>query len=149
MSKNTFEGFLMHEHVTKYNVKIQASSDKSFGLVFAVVFLFIALYPLVNGGVVRMWSLTFSGSFCVFALFYPKVLAPANRLWMKFGLLLHSVVSPIALAILFFLVIMPIGLLTRAFGLDPLRLRIDPALESYWIKRNPSEPKPSSLRNQF
>jgi len=90
-----------------------------------------------------------SGLFLLLAVLVPRVLAPANRLWTKFGLLLHHIVSPLALGVLFFLVVTPTGLLMRLFGKDPLRLRFDPAADSYWIKRDPPGPAADSLKNQF
>ncbi len=83
------------------------------------------------------------------AVFYPKLLAPLNHLWFKFGLLLHKIVNPVVLAIMFFLVITPIGLLMRALGKDPLRLRLDKAATSYWIDRTPPGPSPDTLGDQF
>jgi len=139
----------MHEHTPRHASPIQSSSDRSFGLVFAAVFLIIALYPLLHAQGARVWAIAVSGVFLLLALLLPHVLAPANRLWTKFGLLLHHIVSPIALGILFFLVVTPTGLLMRLFGKDPLRLRFDPAADSYWIKRDPPGPAADSLKNQF
>lgn len=139
----------MHEHTPRHPSQIQSSSDRSFGFVFAAVFLIIALYPLLNAQGVRIWAIAVSGVFLLLAMFLPKVLAPANRLWTKFGLLLHNIVSPIALGILFFLVVTPTGLLLRFFKKDPLRLRFDSAADSYWIKRDPPGPAADSLNNQF
>lgn len=139
----------MHEHTQKHSVTVQGSSDRSFGLVFAVAFLTLGLYPLVGGGAIRIWSLATGAAFFVLALAVPKVLAVPNRLWMKFGLLLQHIVSPIALGALFFLAFMPIGILMRLFGKDSLRLRFDPTANSYWIKRDPPGPDPQSLNNQF
>lgn len=139
----------MHEHSPRHASPIQSSSDRSFGFVFAVVFLIIALYPLLHAQGVRIWAIAVSGVFLLLAMLLPHVLAPANRLWTKFGLLLHNIVSPIALGILFFLVVTPTGLLMRLFGKDPLRLRFDAAADSYWIKRDPPGPTADSLNNQF
>lgn len=139
----------MHEHTPRHNAPVQGSSDRAFGFVFTVVFLIIACYPLLTGQGVRLWSLAVAGIFLLLALVVPGVLAPANRLWMKFGMLLHAIVSPIALGILFYLVVTPTGLLMRLLGKDPLRLRFDPAADSYWIKRDPPGPAPDSLNNQF
>jgi len=139
----------MHEHTPRHAPQVQGSSDRSFGFVFAVVFLIIALYPLLNSNGIRIWAMTVSGAFLLLAVLVPHVLTPANRLWTKFGLLLHNIVSPIALGILFFLVVTPTGLLMRLFGKDPLRLRCDPAADSYWIKRDPPGPAADSLNNQF
>ena len=139
----------MHEHTPRHTAQIQSSSDRSFGFVFALVFLIIALYPLLNFQGIRIWAMAVSGIFLLLAALVPRILAPANRLWTKFGLLLHNIVSPLALGILFFLVVTPTGLLMRLFGKDPLRLRFDPAADSYWIKRDPPGPAADSLNNQF
>ena len=139
----------MHEHTPRHTSPIQSSSDRSFGFVFAAVFLIVALYPLLHAAGIRIWAVAVSGAFLLLAALAPQVLAPANRLWKKFGMLLHNIVSPIALGILFFLVVPPTGLLMRLFGKDPLRLRFDPAADSYWIKRDPPGPAADSLNNQF
>ena len=139
----------MHEHTPRHTSQIQSSSDRSFGFVFAAVFLIVAFYPLLHAAGIRIWAVVISGLFLLLAALVPQVLAPANRLWTKFGLLLHNIVSPLALGILFFLVVTPTGLLMRLFGKDPLRLRFDPAADSYWIKRDPPGPAADSLKNQF
>lgn len=139
----------MHEHTRKHNEGVRGASDRSFGLVFAAVFLIIALYPFFSGGALRLWSLAISGVFGILALFIPKVLAPANRVWTKFGELLHRIVSPVALGIVFYLTVLPTGIILRLLGKDPLRLRMDPTAESYWIKRDPPGPASESLNNQF
>lgn len=128
---------------------MEAASDRSFGLVFAVVFLVVASLPLVRGGSIRLWALPVSAAFLGVALLSPRWLAPLNRVWTRFGLLLHSIVSPVALAVVFFGVVLPTGVLLRVFGKDPLRLKRDPAAETYWIERDPPGPTAESLRNQF
>jgi hypothetical protein len=137
-----------HESFDRDQV-VRGSSDRSFGFVFAVVFLVIALFPLMFGGGVRLWSLGVAVVFAVVALAAPRILAPLNRLWLRFGLLLHRIVSPIVLGIMFFLVITPIGLLMRALGKDPLRLRFDRGASTYWIPREPPGPPPDSFTDQF
>jgi hypothetical protein len=137
-----------HESYTR-DEQVDGSSDRSFGLVFAAFFALVGLLPLLLGRSPRIWALGAAGVFLVAALVFPSVLAPLNRLWLKLGLLLHRIVSPIALGIMFFLVITPMGLVMRAMGKDFLRLRLDPAAESYWIPREPPGPAPESLKNQF
>jgi len=127
----------------------QSSSDRAFGIVFAVVFLVIGVLPLAFGGGVRLWSLAVGAMFLATALLRPALLAPLNRLWTRFGLLLHRIVSPIVLGIMFFVVITPMGWLQRAVGRDPLRLRFDREARSYWVDREPPGPPPDSLTNQF
>lgn len=139
----------MHEHSPRHIVPAEGSSDRSFGLVFAVFFLIVGLQPLLRGLDPRLWALEFSGVLIVAALFAPTMLTSFNRLWMKLGLLMHGIVSPIALAILFYGVVTPTGLIMRLFGKDPLRLAFDRDAVSYWIERNPPGPDAESLKNQF
>ena len=129
--------------------EVEGSSDRSFGLVFAVVFGIVALWPLYGGGEIRLWAAGVAGVFGLVALVLPKLLAPLNRLWMKLGMLLQMIVSPIVLGLLFFGTIMPIGLVMRLFGKDFLRLRWDPDADSYWIPREPPGPAPDTMENQF
>ena len=137
-----------HEDLSRRQ-EVKASSNRSFGWVFAIVFLIIALSPLVSGGALRWWSLIVSGLVAVVTMTAPALLTIPNRLWLRFGLLLHRIVSPVALAIMFYGVLTPMGALMRAFGKDPLRLRRSGSAESYWIKRDPPGPKPESMSNQF
>jgi hypothetical protein len=139
----------MNEHIANHLVEIKVSSDRAFGFVFCAVFALLAFYPIFFGGVIRLGFLIASGVFLLTALLIPSVLAPANRLWMKFGDFLHGIVSPLALGVVFFLTVLPIGLLMRVFGKDPLRLKIDKDAKSYWISREPPGPSAESLNNQF
>lgn len=127
---------------------LQLPTNRSFGLVFCGFFALVALFPLLSGESIRLWSAVVSVAFGAAALFLPSVLTPLNRLWMRFGALLHRVVSPIVLAVLFFVVITPFGLVMRLLGKDPLKLRFLP-VQTYWIDRDPPGPKPESLNNQF
>ena len=129
--------------------EIQGSSNRSFGLVFAGFFAIVGLLPLVTGGPIRYWALLIGAVFLLLGLALPSVLGPLSRLWMKFGQLLHRIVSPIVLGIMFYLVVTPIGLLMRLLGKDPLRLKSDREAKSYWITREPPGPAPESLRDQF
>lgn len=134
---------------TAHDINREGSSDRTFGLVFAAFFLVVAALPLLHGGPVREWALIVAAVFAAAALAVPRILAPLNRLWMRFGALLHRIVSPVALGILFYGVVAPTGLLMRLFGKDPLRLKFDREAPSYWIDRVPSGPEPPSLKNQF
>ena len=128
---------------------IEGSSDRSFGFVFAVVFLIIAAWPLLAGVGVRWWAVAVAAAFAAIALAMPSLLAVPNRLWMKFGLLLGKIVSPIALGILFYGAFTPLGVVMRWLGKDPLRLKLDAQAKSYWIDRDPPGPPPASMTNQF
>ena len=137
-----------HEDFSRTH-EVKASSNRSFGWVFTVVFLIIAVWPLVSGGMVRWWSLFIAAAFLLVTVTAPKLLALPNRMWLRFGLLLNRIISPVALAILFYGVVTPVGALMRVFGKDNLRLRRDHSETSYWIKREPPGPKPDSMNHQF
>jgi hypothetical protein len=129
--------------------QFKVSGNRAFGWVFVTVFLIIALWPLVFGGTLRWWSLIVSALVMLVTIAAPSLLTVPNRLWLRFGLLLHRIVSPVVLGIMFYLVVMPMGLLMRAFGKDFLRLRRNDSAESYWIKREPPGPQPDSMPHQF
>lgn len=137
-----------HEDLSREE-HIEGSSDRSFGFVFAAVFALIALWPLLHQGGVRVWALVVAAAFALIAVVRPALLATPNRLWMKLGLLLGKIVAPIALGILFYAVLTPLGVLMRMTGKDPLRLKRDPSAASYWIPREPPGPPPGSMTNQF
>ena len=139
---------MAHEDLNREE-HIEGSSDRSFGFVFAVVFLIIAAWPLLAGHGVRWWAVAVAAAFVAIALAIPALLAVPNRLWMKFGLLLGKIVSPIALGILFYGAITPLGMVMRWLGKDPLRLKLDAQAKSYWIDREPPGPPPASMTNQF
>ena len=125
------------------NIKI--SSNRSFGIVFFIVFLLIALYPLINKGEFRLWSLIISFIFFILGILNSKILTPLNKLWFKFGIFLGKIVSPIIMGIIFFFVVTPIGVLMRIFGKDVLNLKYNND-KSYWIEK--TGPK-SKMKNQF
>ena len=139
---------MAHEDLTR-DQHVEGSSDRAFGLAFAAVFLLIAGWPLFHGESPRWWALGLAVGFGLVALVKPALLATLNRLWIKLGVLLGKVVSPIALGILFYIVITPIGLVIRLTGKDPLRLKFEPDSETYWIPREPPGPPPGSMNNQF
>ena len=137
-----------HEPYAKRR-RVESGSNRSFGLVFASIFGIVGLTPLLAGTPSERWALIVAGGFLLTAIVHPRLLAPLNRLWFRFGLLLHKLVNPIVLAIMFFLVITPIGLLMRALGRDALRLRLDQDAPTYWIDRTPPGPPAETLGNQF
>lgn len=124
-------------------------SDQAFGLVFSVVFALIALYPLFAGGAIRLWAAGIAGLFFAVALVRPRLLSPLNKIWAKFGLALHRVVSPLALLIVFCLAVLPTSLVIRALRKDLLRLRFEPASETYWIERKPPGRADQQMKKQF
>ena len=124
---------------------VKIGSNRSFGIVFFVVFLLIASYPLSYGGDIRIWSLIISLLFLILGLINSKLLTPLNKLWFKFGIFLGRIISPIIMGIIFFLVVTPIGFLMRVLRKDVLNLKYNKD-KSYWIKK--SGPK-SKMKNQF
>ena len=125
------------------NIKI--SSNRSFGIVFFVVFLLVALYPLLRDNDIKIWSLLISLGFLILGLKNSKLLTPLNKLWFKFGLLLGKIMSPLIMGIIFFIVVTPIGILMRLLRKDLLNLKYNQK-ETYWIEK--TGPK-SKMKNQF
>jgi hypothetical protein len=128
---------------------VKASSNRGFGWVFTVVLLIIGLWPLLSGHAPRLWALITSAVFALITLLAPALLALPNRLWLRLGFLLNRIVSPLALGLMFYVVVTPTGALMRLFGKNSLRLRRDQGEASYWVKREPPGPKPDSLNNQY
>ena len=124
---------------------IKISTNKSFGLVFFVVFFLISVYPLLNAENIRFWSLIVAIIFLTLGLLNSKILTPLNKIWFKFGLLLGSIVSPIVMSVIFFFVVTPISSIMRILGKDILNLKWNNT-NSYWIEK--SGPK-SKMKNQF
>ena len=125
--------------------EVKIGSNRSFGIVFFVVFLIIATYPLINGDELRLWSLNISFVFLLLGLINSKILNPFNKLWFRFGIFLGKIISPIVMGVIFFLVVTPIGLLMRLLKKDLLNLKFNNN-SSYWIEK--TEPK-SKMKNQF
>lgn len=121
------------------------SSNKSFGIVFFIVFLLIAMYPLLNHEYIRIWSLIISFIFLILGLLNSKILYPLNKIWFKFGIWLGKIVSPLVMGIIFFIVVTPIGLLLKLLKKDLLNLKFNKN-RSYWVEKE--EPK-SKMKNQF
>ena len=124
-------------------------SERAFGLVFAGVFVVVGLFPLLASAAPRWWAFGVAAALVGVALLVPRLLTLPNRLWHRLGLLLQRIAHPVVLAFVYFAVVTPTGLLLRAFGKDPLRLRFDPSAASYWIVRQPPGPEPGSMANQF
>jgi hypothetical protein len=139
---DTHESFARDQHT-------KVSSNRTFGYVLSAALLLIAIRPLAFGGAPHWRSLIVSAVVLAVTLAVPALLTLPNRLWARIGILLNRVTSPVVLAILFYVVVTPMGLLMRAFGKDPLRLRHNALGDSYWIRRDPPGPKPESMSHQF
>lgn len=120
-------------------------SNRSFGIVFSIVFLIISIYPILNDENIRIWSLAISVIFLTLGIINSKILNPLNIIWFKFGILLGKIISPIVMGIIFFLVVTPTGLFMRFLKKDLLRLKYNKK-SSYWIEKNDAK---SKMKNQF
>jgi Saxitoxin biosynthesis operon protein SxtJ len=145
MTTSLHEDFGRHEEV-------KGSSDRGFGLTVGGILVAIAA--------LRIWLHDGYGTFelvlapigiclVVLGLVRPQSLAVLNRAWTKLGLLMFKVISPVVLALLYVITFVPIGLIMRASGRDPLRLKRDPEASTYWIKREPPGPAPETMIHQF
>lgn len=133
----------------KSNRKVELGSNRNFGLVFAGVFAVIALWPAFrHAEPVRWWALVVGAVFLGLALFADHLLAPLNKAWFRFGLLLHSVVAPLIMGLLFYCAVTPVALVLRVMGKDLLRLKRSDE-KSYWIERAPPGPAKNSMGQQF
>jgi len=124
---------------------LKISSNRSFGIVFFIVFILIAFYPLINQGEIRIWSVFISLLFLILGIINSKILTPLNKVWFKFGIFLGKIISPIVMGLIFFLVVTPIAFLMRILKKDLLNLKFSKN-NSYWIEK--TDPK-STMKNQF
>jgi len=129
--------------------KVTMGSNRSFGLVFAGFFAIVALLPLIQGAPARWWAFGVAVAFAAAAFLVPRALQPLNRAWFKLGILLHHVVNPVIMALMFYGAILPMAILLRGLGKDLVRLKREPESDSYWIPREPPAPAPGSMSNQF
>ena len=128
----------------KASVKI--SSNRSFGLLFFIVFLAISLWPLKSQEDLRLWAFILALIFFVLGILNSKFLTPLNKLWMKFGIFLGSIVSPFVMGVVFFMVVTPTGLIMRFLGKDLLRIKKSKFVSTYWISR---EKQNNTMKRQF
>ena len=129
---------------------IKSASDRSFGLVFSMVFLLIGVWPFFWGESVRIGCIYIALGFFALTFLRPQFLSPLNRFWAAFGELLHKLVNPIVMGFLFYLIVTPTSLLMRLVGKRPLDLRYEHEQKSYWIESKPTrEPSAKSMRDQF
>ena len=124
---------------------VKIGSNRSFGIVFFIVFLLIAFYPLINQGEIRIWSVLISLLFLILGIINSKILTPLNKVWFKFGIFLGKIISPIVMGLIFFLVVTPIAFLMRMLKKDLLNLKFSKN-NSYWVEKTDSK---STMKNQF
>ena len=128
------------------NIEVKKGLERRFGIVFTIVFILIGLYPLVTGEDVRLWALSIATIFFAFTFIAPNLLVVPAKLWLKLGIVLGAVVSPVVLVLLYCSTFLPIGIFMRIIRKDLLRLKLDKKDKSYWIKRNQSV---GPMKNQF
>ena len=137
-----------HERLPR-DEPLVGGSDRSFGIVMAVAFSVLALINGWYGGALWAWMSGIAALFLAASLIYPASLNPLNRAWLKLGLMLHHVVNPIVMGLLFYGTVLPTGLIMRALGKDLLRLKRQADADSYWIVRQPPGPAPDTMKDQF
>jgi hypothetical protein len=142
MKQSTHEVFTRDE-------KIVAGSDRSFGLVMAAAFAAVTLLNVWHVGRVWPWTACVAALFLAASWLRPAMLHPLKQIWLKFGLLLHRLVNPVIMALLFYGTVLPTGLVMRMLGKDLLRLKREPDADSYWIVRQPPGPAPETMKDQF
>ena len=123
--------------------------NRTFGLIFATIFLLVALFPLIKQGDPRTWALAIGAFFLLSSLVLPKLLTPLNRLWAMFGQMMHKITNPLLMGLVFFLTVLPTGIVLRILGKDPMRRKQDPQAESYWLEREPSKITAELFNQQF
>jgi hypothetical protein len=145
-----------HETLAKAH-EVKMGSERGFGIVFAIVFALIGIWPALHLGwrpafdpsLLRWWSVAIAACFLTAAFVYPSVLQPLNRLWFRFGMLLSKIMTPIVMGLLFVLTVVPTALVMRLRGHDLLRRKLDRQAKSYWIVREPPGPGPGTMKNQY
>ena len=127
------------------NKNIKISSNKSFGIVFAILFLIIALWPILSENNIRLWSLVISLFFLILGLINSIILTPLNKAWFKFGIALGKIISPIVMGLIFFFVVTPIGLSMKLLKKDLINQKKNNC-KTYWLIKEDSK---SSMKKQF
>ena len=133
----------------KQSDDVRAGSERAFGIVFAVVFTIVGAWPLLDEAPLRLWALGVADGFLAAAMIAPQTLKPLNQLWFRFGMVLHKIVNPLVMGLLFFATVTPIAIIMRMMGKDPLNRKIDQQATTYWIERDPAGPEPNTMKNQF
>jgi len=122
------------------------SSNRSFGILFFIVFLILSFWPLKNGNNLNLYFLITSGIFLILGAINSKLLTPLNKAWIKFGEILGLIIAPIVMGLVYFVILTPVSLIVRLFGKDLLGLKFIKENETYWIKRKKSL---TSMDKQF
>ena len=127
-------------------IEVKVGSERSFGIILAILFFLIGIYPIMGLGEIRLWSLIFAVILILVAFLKPVMLSVPNKIWFKFGIALGAILSPIVMTFIYLIAVVPIGITMNLMGKDILRLKLDKKSKSYWIKRN--QPV-GTMRKQF
>ena len=130
----------------KSYIEIKKSSERSFGIVFATFFVIISFYPILQEENIKLWALLISIILFILSFVFPKIFIIPNKLWFKLGMLLGAIIAPIIMALLYFFIATPTGIIMRLLNKDLLNQKINKSKKSYWIKRK--EPI-NSMKNQY
>ncbi len=128
----------------KISINIKNKNNITFGILFFILFLVIGIYPLKSNGVIKVWSIFLSLVFLIITFIKPNLFTFLNKLWIKFGILLGKIISPIIMGLVFFFVVTPVGILVKIFKKDVMGLKREKT--SYWINR---KDKLQSMKRQF
>lgn len=122
------------------------SSVRSFGILFFIVFLIIGLWPIINDGEIRFWSILLSFTFLILGIINSKILIPLNKYWIKLGEILGKIIAPLVMMVIYFAIVTPIALLLKIFRKDILNLKLDDKTDTYWIQKKQDL---GPMKNQF
>jgi len=123
--------------------------NRTFGLIFAGIFVVFSLFPLLKGNAINYWVAILGGVFAALAVLLPAALTPLNKLFQLFGQFMHKVTNPLIMGLVFFLTVLPTGVILKLLGKDPMRRKLDPAVNTYWIKRDSDSITKELFDNQF
>ena len=128
----------------KKEIKINKKNNITFGVLFFIFFLIISLYPLMSNGTIRIWSVILSSVFLIITIIRPNLFTFLNKLWIKLGILLGKIITPIVMGLIFFFVVTPTGIIVRILKKDVMGLKR--GVSTYWINR---KHKVQSMKKQF
>ena len=137
-----------HEKINR-DEDVKMGSERGFGLVFTTVFVIIAAFPIFNGEPLRIWAILIAIIFAASTLFAPTALRPLNSVWFKFGIILHRIMSPLIMGIIFFGAVLPTALVLRCFKHKLLQTNFEEKSVTYWISREQTENPADNMKRQF
>ena len=128
----------------KNSINVKSKDNITFGILFFIFFLIFGLYPLKSDEAIRVWSVVLSLVLLIITIIKPNLFTFLNKFWIKLGILLGKIISPIVMGLVFFFVVTPVGILVRVLKKDVMGLKREAS--SYWINR---EYKVQTMKKQF